>query len=248
MDVLPRDKWVAFLMVALAAAVFGYIYWEASPLLNGPVLRRGSTPAGRTEGLVVLTMPIACFLVWRASLHPFLFLHLSVYTMLLLVGVRGDEGHSSPFAGAGRDLTPGIIGIEVAVLAIGVVVAAARGAVFPWRRWAGVVAVLLGLTAGSTTWAMLMPLKVRSQAAELAEGGPYCIYAAGRPAGSWFSLSAFGMYDPEVDGWHDNFHGLLAVGALEGTRYFNWSYRVNRFVEIDRKRVERLRLSQDPLC
>ncbi|MEJ1936494.1 hypothetical protein WDZ92_40400, partial [Nostoc sp. NIES-2111] len=105
-DLLRRDKRVAFLAVVLAAAVFAYLYWEVQPLINGPVLRRGFSSAGRTEALVELTMPIACFLVWRASLHPFLFLHLAVYAMLLLVGIRGDEGHSSPFSGSGRFLTP----------------------------------------------------------------------------------------------------------------------------------------------
>lgn len=248
MDLKLRQKRIAFLAVVLAAAVFAYLYWEVQPLINGPELRRGTSPAGRTEGLVLITMPIACFLVARPWSRPFLFLHFSVFLLLLLFGVTGDEGHSSPFSGMGRAVTPTLFGIEAAVLFIGLAVAALRDTPFPPRLWAVALAILVGLTAGSTAWAVAMLVKVRSQAASLAGGQPYCIYSDGRYAYTWLGLTGFRMHNRERDGWHWAFHGLLVVKAEDGPQYFNWSYRVCGFVPVAQRSAEGLRLAQEAPC
>ncbi|MEJ1936493.1 hypothetical protein WDZ92_40395 [Nostoc sp. NIES-2111] len=242
---LLRQKRVAFLAVVLAAAMFAYVYWEVQPLIDGPELRRGLSPAGRTERLVVFTMPIACFLVARPWSRPFLFVHFSVFLLLLLFGVTGDEGHSSPFSGMGRAVTPIIFGIEAAVLFIGLAVSAMRDTPFPPRVWAAAAAILLGLTAGSTAWAVAMLVKVRSQTVSLAGGQPYCIYSDGRYAYTWLGLTGFRMRNRERGGWHDNFHGLLVGNGQEGRQYFDWPHRVHRDVPAAPPSAESLRLAQN---
>ena len=121
------------------------------------------------------------------------------------------------------------------------------GLLTQWLFRDTLVAILAGWILGLWVWSLTLPATVISSAEEIALDSPYCIEANGTAVRNLLDLTAPSMYARRENGYAFNFHGLLKVG-LTDSRYYNWSYRQNAFVELSPYTVAAMHLATSARC
>ena len=106
----------------------------------------------------------------------------------------------------------------------------------------------LAIAVAASVWSLQAVYSVMNQAKDTADGSPFCIaqHHDSAPIESLSELRGFRFYTTAT-GYKDSsteyFHGVLAVQA-DGTRYYNWSPRNQRFDLIE----EAMRVSVRDVC
>ncbi len=93
------------------------------------------------------------------------------------------------------------------------------------------IGVMVGTIIGLTVWSHSLPNLVFGEIVKTADGRPYCMLTAGKPAESFYDLNGFDMlFRMRFFGSSATYYGLLVVENPDGgLSYWNWSFQTARF-------------------
>lgn len=91
--------------------------------------------------------------------------------------------------------------------------------------------VMVGTIIGLTVWSHSLPNLVYGEVVKTADGQPYCVLTAGKPAETLYDLKGFDMlFRMRFFGSSATYYGLLIVEDYDGgLSYWNWSFQTARF-------------------